>query len=871
MFLIRTLLAVALTLLIFPKDSNAQISDGQDATSVLGQTFDLSAIPAFFQSGPNNGPNSYGFNAARYTAIDSVGHRLFVSDSSNNRVLVFNLSSTNTITNYKADFVLGQSSFSSNNSNVISTPLGLAYDTSGKQLFVSDSDNARVLIFDVSTITNGESPTKVLGQADLISITATTSQNRMTNPRGLAFDSIAKRLFVADSNRILVFDTLNITSGADATSVLCQPDFTTSSAGISQSKASNLNGLTFDSAGNKLFAADSDNNRVLVFDTASITNGEVAINVLGQSSFLSSVSALSQSGMSKPYGLAYDSVRKNLFVGDSLNARTLVFDVASISDGKTALRVLGKSDFTSSSRVTSRSSTSSAYGLTYDPLSSQLFVADENRVVLFNTSSITNGENAVSALGTVTNFTAPVVDFSMNGRNNGPNIFGFDGVSSIALDLSGHRIYATDGGNRVLVFNLTTGNKIDEYLADFVLGSPNFYSTSTGLPTNPVGLVFDNSGQRLFVSDSGNRVLVYDVSLLSNGQNPVSVLGQLNFTSSLGSTTQNGLNSPGQMAFDATGKKLFVADVNNNRVLVFDVTTIANGENATQVFGQSNFTAQVSALTSSGMSSPRSVAFDEIGQRLFVADSLNNRVLVFDATNPSNGQSAVAVLGQPDFITSTAGREQAKLSQPRGLKYDAGSKRLYVADFGNARVMIFDVQSISNGEDAVNVIGQQNFTSLSLNATKNITTSPIGLDYDSANQRLWVSELLSNRILNFDFAPGSTPTPTPTATAQPTPTNIPIPPEIYTLTISQSGKIKRGQAVLKITAKYSDGKATTSLSRLTGSITCRLGKRSSVVSFTTRSNGTDKRTIRLAKKEMTCSSRARIDGKIRSSNSILLR
>ena len=73
--------------------------------------------------------------------------------------------------------------------------------------------------------------------------------------------------------------------------------------------------------------------------------------------------------------------------------------------------------------------------------------------------------------------------------------------------------------------------------------------------------------------------------------------------------------------------------------------------------------------------------------------------------------------------------------------------------------MIFDVQLISNGENAVNVIGQLNFTSQSFELSKNIISFPSGLDYDSINQRLWVSELGSNRILNFDFAPGSTPTP----------------------------------------------------------------------------------------------------------------
>ena len=50
-------------------------------------------------------------------------------------------------------------------------------------------------------------------------------------------------------------------------------------------------------------------------------------------------------------------------------------------------------------------------------------------------------------------------------------------------------------------------------------------------------------------------------------------------------------------------------------------------------------------------------------------------------------------------------------NSPRGLIYDPAGNRLFVADFSNNRVMLFDVASITNGENAVNVLGQANFTS----------------------------------------------------------------------------------------------------------------------------------------------------------------
>ena len=64
----------------------------------------------------------------------------------------------------------------------------------------------------------------------------------------------------------------------------------------------------FDSGNNRLFVGEADNNRVLVYDIAAITNGENAVNVLGQVNFTSGGSNgdgsanANQSGMSRAHG-----------------------------------------------------------------------------------------------------------------------------------------------------------------------------------------------------------------------------------------------------------------------------------------------------------------------------------------------------------------------------------------------------------------------------------------------------------------------------------------------------------------------------------------------------------------------------------------
>ena len=57
------------------------------------------------------------------------------------------------------------------------------------------------------------------------------------------------------------------------------------------SRVVGVNDVAIDTAGQRLFVSDgqgSGNHRVLVYDVASITNGENAVNVLGQADFTSS-------------------------------------------------------------------------------------------------------------------------------------------------------------------------------------------------------------------------------------------------------------------------------------------------------------------------------------------------------------------------------------------------------------------------------------------------------------------------------------------------------------------------------------------------------------------------------------------------------
>ena len=161
-------------------------------------------------------------------------------------------------------------------------------------------------------------------------------------------------------------------------------------------------------------------------------------------------------------------------------------------------------------------------------------------------------------------------------------------------------------------------------------------------------MTIDTTNHRLFILDSmNNRVLEYDLNSTNQliDKIPDHVLGQPDFVSNAAVTTQSGMNDPLGIAYDVTNQRLFVADYFNSRVMVFNVSAIINGQNATNVLGESSFVANNPVTTQAGMKYPTSLAYDTTNQRLFVTEMNNNRVTVFNVATITNGQNAVNVLG----------------------------------------------------------------------------------------------------------------------------------------------------------------------------------------------------------------------------------
>lgn len=162
------------------------------------------------------------------------------------------------------------------------------------------------------------------------------------------------------------------------------------------------------------------------------------------------------------------------------------------------------------------------------------------------------------------------------------------------------------------------------------------------------------------------------------GQDADLMLGGFGFDRSGGALS---LNHPSGLATD--GKRLLVADRWNNRVLVW--SAIPSGNTPPDlVLGQPDFESNDSASGREGMNWPGNVSLGSDG-RLAVADTNNDRVLLWNAFPGRSGQPADLVL---NLATFAAPGGRMRPGWPWGVWTD-GSKLAVVATHG-ASVLVWN-------------------------------------------------------------------------------------------------------------------------------------------------------------------------------------
>ncbi|MDP9171609.1 MAG: hypothetical protein M3N54_13405, partial [Acidobacteriota bacterium] len=635
----------------------ASFANGRKADLVLGQADLVTTLPQ--GPGSNRAGRSTGLASPTGIAVDPAGN-VYVVDSGNNRILRFP-GPFSQPADQLPDLVIGQPNFTTNAPNqggISASTLQFSFAASGStattyqayiafdgsgNLWVADTGNNRVLRFNAKALGSQASPGPpadiVLGQVDFASNSYIAPANPLTSlsaialPTGIVFDP-GGRLFVSESvtgqrGRILVWNP-PFTSGQGASRLLGVDTDNPQPPNVSQLQLQQGSGGLF-TVGSRVGIADTLNNRLLLYAPAdqwsSNTLNQPAVQVIGQPDFNSGAvnqgnATAGPSTLSRPATAAFSGTE--LFVADTFNHRVVALPQGTGGFGP-ATRVLGQ-----------------------DALN-------------LNTANLIEGR-----------------EFN----------FSSTGDAGLAVDLNSnppHLYVADPSNNRVLGYrdlrNIQPGAK-----ADLVIGQPDFQQALLNYPSNnpntpnqsglagPRGVLVDAAGN-LYVADTGNgRVLRFPAPFANyrpgTPQPADLVLGQSNFFTTITDATARTLNQPFGLAMTLF-PGLLVSDIAQNRVLFFpgSAGTFTSGESATVVFGQPDFTSSGAGSGLNQMNQPRHIATDS-DDRLYVADSLNSRIDIFDhAPNSINGRSSA--------ITLTAG-----LSNPRGLYVSPVNGDIWVADAG---------------------------------------------------------------------------------------------------------------------------------------------------------------------------------------------
>lgn len=175
---------------------------------------------------------------------------------------------------------------------------------------------------------------------------------------------------------------------------------------------------------------------------------------------------------------------------------------------------------------------------------------------------------------------------------------------------------------------------------------------------------------------------------------------------------------------------------------------------ANVVIGQPDFVSgSTTAVNAATFGTTIKGVFVDHNGKLYIVDRNRNRVLIYNSIPTTNGAAADLVLGQPDFISSTAnngGRGANTFNLPMDLWSDGD--KLFVADNGNQRVLIWNTIPTVNNQAADVVVGQTSMTTTTTGCnSSNFSGGPGGIAV--YNNKLIVSSRLQNRIMVWNSVP----------------------------------------------------------------------------------------------------------------------
>lgn len=284
------------------------------------------------------------------------------------------------------------------------------------------------------------------------------------------------------------------------------------------------------------------------------------------------------------------------------------------------------------------------------------------------------------------------------------------------------------------------------------------------LPMGPVEYASDQD--ILFIPDNGDsRVVAFFGIPETNNANADFVLGQPDFTSSSGETSASGFRNPQWVT--SAHDRLLVTDSESRRVLAYNEIPQSGPRDADVVIGQETMTAleiacdQQTTYTTHGH-------FVTPAGRLFVADADNNRVLMWNGIPQQNGAPADLVLGQPDFQSCLDHEEEGGPDDLRIFDHPTAiwsdDERVVIVDNENHRVLIWNEFPTENFAQPDVILGQSTVDNVAPNdddqdgqtdvdgtASARVMHHPWSVTFGGG--QLFITDSDNNRILVWNGMP----------------------------------------------------------------------------------------------------------------------
>jgi DNA-binding beta-propeller fold protein YncE len=226
----------------------------------------------------------------------------------------------------------------------------------------------------------------------------------------------------------------------------------------------------------------------------------------------------------------------------------------------------------------------------------------------------------------------------------------------VAVDASDN-IYITDA-ERGMILVFSPGGRLERYIGN---------REGEGLFEQPTGIAIDKNRGRIYVADSARHiVLIFDIEGKLLGQ-----VGARNGQLAGKFGTRQGGSEPGQFSFPTdlaiNGEELAVLDTANSRIQTFDL--------------EGNFKSEFLVRGVERSPVRMGVALDQQGRVYLVGPA--DSVRVFDGD------------GHPLDSFGESGEGNKQFRGPAGIWADSND-RVFIADSGNRRIQVFQLAGPSH-------------------------------------------------------------------------------------------------------------------------------------------------------------------------------